>query len=122
VRSWLLGIDVPVVVLFVLLGRQTHDEGNALSDVVVTSAPFLLALIVAWGVTRAWRAPTDVRRGVVVAAVTLVGGMVLRRVVFSEGTAVTFVVVAAGFLTLGLLGWRAIAGGRRSMAALARRG
>jgi hypothetical protein len=44
-----------------------------------------------------------------VCAVTLVVGMVLRRVVFDDGTAWSFVVVATLFLALFLIGWRIVA-------------
>ncbi len=37
---------------------------------------------------------------------TLVAGMVLRNVVFGDGTATSFVIVAALFLALFLIGWR----------------
>ena len=108
-QRWLLGIDVVVVLLFVVLGRETHDEGNALTATLETAAPFLIALAAGWLVTRAWRHPLDLKAGLGVLAVTIVGGMLLRRLVFDEGTATAFVIVATAFLTLGLLGWRLIA-------------
>ena len=113
-RYWLFGIDVAVVVAFVAIGRETHDEANQLTAFVKTAAPFLLALGAGWLVTHIWRAPTDVKRGAAVAITTVVGGMVLRRLVFSEGTAFAFIVVATIFLGAGLIGWRAIANRRGS--------
>lgn len=108
-RSWLLSIDVAVVVVFVALGRETHDEGNAFGAFVETAAPFVLALGGGWLIARIWQAPSDLKRGAVVAATTVIGGMALRRLVFSEGTAFSFILVATTFLSAGLIGWRAIA-------------
>ncbi len=58
---------------------------------------------------RAWRAPASLAGGAVVWAVTVVGGLALRSLVFDRGVAPSFMVVAA--LTLGamLMGWRAAA-------------
>jgi hypothetical protein len=96
------------VLLFVVIGRETHDEGNAIVATLETAAPFLLGLAVGWGVARIWLAPAALRRGVMVVAATLVFGMLTRRLVFDDGTAATFVLVTAGFLTLGMLGWRLV--------------
>ena len=121
-HHWLLGIDVAVVVAFVAIGRETHDEGNQLAAFLQTAAPFLLALAGGWLIARIWQAPTDVRRGALVAVVTVLGGVVLRRTVFSDGTAFTFVLVAAAFLGAGIVGWRAIGGRRRSFSPSGRAG
>jgi hypothetical protein len=48
------------------------------------------------------------RSGLVVAS-TFAIGMVLRRFVFDDGTALSFLLVAAAFLTLFMVGWRMIA-------------
>jgi hypothetical protein len=104
-----VGLDVFVVVLFVAIGRRNHDESGALADVLRTAAPFLGGLAVGWAVVRAWRRPTRVLTGVVVWPVTVLVGMVLRRLVFDDGTATAFVVVATLFVGAGLVGWRALA-------------
>ena len=101
-----VGVDVFSVTLFVAVGRREHERGSAISGLIDTAAPFLLALAVAWVVLRAWRRPTDWRIGVGVWAITLVAGMLLRNLVFDDGTATSFVIVAALFLALFLVGWR----------------
>jgi hypothetical protein len=118
-RYRLLLIDVAVVIAFVLAGRSSHEEALSPSEVGRTAAPFLVALAVGWAATRAWRDPVAAATGAGVFATTLAGGMLLRRVVFGDGTAWTFVVVAGVFLGLGLVGWRLAAGRmtRRSVAA-----
>lgn len=107
--SWILAFDVLAVVVFVAVGRDTHDEAGTVAGVTETAAPFLLALAVAWGATRAWRRPAATRTGESVAALTVTIGMLLRRLLFDEGTAFAFVVVASVFLGLTFVGWRSLA-------------
>lgn len=106
----LLVLDPVFVLLFVAVGRDTHDETGTIGDVVSTAAPFLIAMAAAWIATRVWRDPFGLRAGAVVAAVTVAGGMLLRNLVFDDGTAPAFVLVAAAFLSATLLGWRLAAG------------
>lgn len=100
-----LVVDVVLVVAFAAAGRASHDE-QILVGLVGTAGPFLIALLVGWAAARAWRAPlAAVRTGIPVWLVTVTGGMLLR-VLFGQGTALAFIVVAV--LTLGamLVGWR----------------
>lgn len=101
-----LGIDVFSVTLFVAVGRREHDRDSTIAGLIETAAPFLIALGLAWLVLRAWRRPTDWRAGVGIWAITLVAGILLRNLVFGDGTATSFVIVAASFLALFLIGWR----------------
>ena len=101
-----VGIDVFSVTLFVAIGRREHERASTLAGLIETAAPFLIALAVAWLVLRAWRRPTEWRTGLGIWAVTLTAGMVLRNLVFGDGTATSFVIVAAAFLALFLVGWR----------------
>lgn len=104
------GLDTAAVVMFVAIGRREHERDSAIAGLVDTAAPFLVALALTWLALRAWRSPLDLRTGVGVWAGTLAGGMVLRNLVFGDGTATSFVVVAATFLAVSLIGWRVIAG------------
>lgn len=104
-----VGLDVFVVVLFVAVGRRNHDEEPALSGLLTTAAPFLIGLGVAWAISRAWNAPTSPRKGLAIWPLTVVVGMLVRRVVFDDGTALPFVIVATVFVGAGLVGWRALA-------------
>ncbi|GGR37224.1 DUF3054 domain-containing protein [Agromyces mediolanus] len=100
--------DVLLVALFVVIGRRSHAEGLDLAGLWQTAWPFLAALLLGWLVSLAWRRPLAVwPTGVVVWAVTLVGGMLLRTA-SGQGTQLPFILVAAGTLALFLLGWRAI--------------
>ncbi len=98
--------DAAVVMVFVAIGRRSHDEGSALRGLVETAAPFLLGLTTAWLAARSWQNPFAVRTALMIWPVTVAVGMVLRRVVFDDGTAPSFIVVATTFLGLFLLGWR----------------
>ena len=100
-------VDAVCVVVFVLIGRRNHDEGNTLVEVLRTVAPFLIGLTAGWALlARTGRPGTTWRAGVIVWATTVIVGMVLRRFAFERGTAAAFVVIATVFLGLFLIGWR----------------
>jgi len=102
--------DVVAVLLFVALGRRSHDEGgNVVAGVLSVAAPFLIALAVGWAAARAWRAPMAWRTALVVWPVTVAVGMLLRRFVFDRGAATSFIVVATIATGVLLLGWRLVA-------------
>jgi hypothetical protein len=103
-------LDLAAVVLFVVLGRRNHEEAATLAGTLEVAAPFLLALVAGWACVQAWKRPADLRTGLVVWAVTFGLGMILRNMLFDRGTAGSFVLVAAGFLAVTMLGWRALAG------------
>lgn len=104
---WSAVADLLFVLLFVVLGRRSHDEGGSfLAETVKVVAPFWIALAAGWLVARAWKAPTSPTTGIVIWVVTLVGGMLLRHFAFDRGTATPFVIVAACFTLLFLVGWR----------------
>ena len=102
--------DVVWLAVFVVLGRSSHTEGEALPGVARTLWPFVLGLAIGWAVARAWRRPAPVvPTGVVVWPVCVGAAMVLRAV-SGQGVAVAFIGVALAFVGLGLLGWRAVVG------------
>src|SRR6266566_3872148 len=90
-------LDVGCVLVFVIIGRESHGEG--LAGIASTAWPFLAGLAGGWLGARAWRQPLRLWPG----AVAL--GM-LFRVVSGQGTAAAFIGVAVAFLGLFLLGWR----------------
>ncbi|MGW4245995.1 DUF3054 domain-containing protein [Nocardia sp. NPDC004722] len=112
-------VDVVLVVFFCVLGRRSHDEATLGVGLLRTFWPFGTGLVLGWviavavvsgreGVSaarrfdgRAWW-PT----GVILWLSTLVIGMLLR-VASGQTIAFSFVVVAATFLALFLIGWRA---------------
>lgn len=107
-----IGLDVVVVLLFVVIGRASHHDGGGLPGLGRTAWPFLAGLAVGEVATRAWRRPAALSVGVGVWLSTVAIGMVLR-VIAGQGTAVAFIAVALAFLGLFLLGWRLIAANRK---------
>jgi DUF3054 family protein len=101
--------DLACVLVFVVIGRANHGDGEAVAGVASTAWPFLAGLAVGWLAARAWRRPAGLwPSGVTAWLGTVVVGMVLR-VLAGQGTALSFIVVALVFLGLFLLGWRLLA-------------
>jgi uncharacterized membrane protein YciS (DUF1049 family) len=112
VRSRVLAflLDVTSVLVFVALGRRTHEAGSGMLGYLEVAAPFLLALVVAWlAVLLSRRNPGTLVAGAVIAALTWLLGLLLRATVFDGGTATAFVIVAGLFLFATMLGWRVVA-------------
>ncbi len=103
---WAFAADLAIIVIFVVFGRRTHEQPETLSGTLGALAPFMAALGTGWLSARAWRHPTRIDTGVWVWVTTLGLGMLLRSQVAGQGTASTFVLVAAGFTGAGLVGWR----------------
>lgn len=102
-------VDVVLVLIFVLVGRSSHDEGFTLLGALNTAWPFLAGLAAGWLVLRAWRSPRAiVWTGIGLWAGTVIVGMLLRTV-SGQGIALSFVIVATLVLGVFLLGWRGIA-------------
>lgn len=103
----LLALDLVVVVVFVLIGRATHEEGVLAVGTLVALWPFVLALLIGWLVTARRLPPRSLRAGALIWAVTVLLGLGLRALT-GQGTALPFIVVATLVLGAGLLGWRLI--------------
>ena len=102
-------LDTIAIVVFVAVGRRTHEQDPGFAGVMFTAAPFLIALAVGWFALRAWNRPFGLLTGIGLWAIVMVGGMLLRNHVFDRGTAASFVIVAAAFTAATLIGWRLIA-------------
>jgi hypothetical protein len=100
-------LDIASIVVFVAIGRREHDGDSA--GIASTAAPFLIGLVIAWWAARAWKRPESILTGVTIWPVTVLVGMVARRLLFDDGTAPAFVVVATLFIGLCLVGWRVVA-------------
>ena len=94
-------VDVVAVVVFVAIGRRNHDEGTAISGVLSVAAPFLIALFTSWIGLRTWNEPFARRSWAATWAITVIIGLLLRRLVFDRGIATPFIIVAT--ITLGVL-------------------
>ena len=101
-------VDALLVLVFVLIGRASHDE-NPVLGALITYWPFFVALVIGWILARAWKSPFAVlRSGVPIWVTTVVIGMVLR-VLSGQGVQFSFVIVTSVVLGVFLLGWRGIA-------------
>ncbi len=105
---WFL-LDLILVLVFVAIGRATHDEGVTPGGMLSTGWPFVVALLIGWLAARAWRHPQGLRTGAIVWIITVVGGLGLRVGLTEETAAAPFIVVATITLALLLLGWRLVA-------------
>ena len=107
-RAWTaLAIDIVAVIVFVAIGRRSHEEsGNVVVGALRVAAPFLIGTAAGWLVRRAWQRPMAVATGGWIWATTVVVGLVLRRTVFDRGVAFAFVIVATITLAIFVIGWR----------------
>jgi hypothetical protein len=101
--------DIVWVLVFAAIGRRSHDEHEGVVAVLATAWPFLVGVGVGWVAARAWHRPLALwPTAVAVWAATWAVGMLLR-LATDQGIAPSFQLVAAVFLGLGLVGWRALA-------------
>lgn len=102
--------DLVVVVAFVAIGRSAHDESNAVVGLLLTAAPFVIALALGWLVAAiAKQDQTTVAGGLIIWGCSWILGLAIRGLVFGGGTAPAFMVVAGVSLAVGLIGWRLVA-------------
>jgi peptidoglycan/LPS O-acetylase OafA/YrhL len=100
-------IDVALVIAFVLIGRASHNESAF--GFFTTFWPFLVGLIVGWLISRFWLDPLRINWvAVIIVAITVVVGMVLRAVT-GQGIEPGFVIVTTIVLGVFLIGWRLVA-------------
>lgn len=116
-KRWFWVLDGLVVVAFAVIGREDHGFVSDLWDYARVAAPFLVGLAATIVILRSWRDPLRLRTGLFLAVGTLVLGMLLRRFVWDNGTATTFVAIAGAFFVAGMVGWRLIAVGVRTLLA-----
>lgn len=108
------GADAVAVVVFVLVGRRSHDDGSVVLGTLTTAWPFLAGAGLGWLALLGLRSggcdwsAASLPAGATVLGGTIVWGMLLRRLSGTGGTPVSFVVVATTFLSLALLGWRGV--------------
>ena len=94
-------LDVLAVVVFIVIGQRNHDGASDVYGIISLAAPFLIALATSWAILRTWRGPFNRASFVATWAITVVGGLFLRRVIFDRGIAMAFIIVAV--ISLGVL-------------------
>jgi hypothetical protein len=103
-----IALDVALVLVFAVVGRASHGEDLSALGVVATGWPFvvgcLMGSVLGCLVLRlGW-----LREGLLVWAITVVVGMLLRGIT-GGGLAVGFLIVATIVLAVFLVGWRMVA-------------
>lgn len=101
--------DLGCVLALAAGGKSSHEAGDSDWVVLVIVWPFAVAAVLAH-LALAWQGRQALRvwpEGAVVLAVTYVLGMVLRAI-SGRGLAPGFLVVAALFLAVTMLGWRLV--------------
>lgn len=106
--GWLL-VDVVWILLFALLGRESHEGDTAALAVLGVAWPFLAGYAATALVVGLRRRPRSVGRGAVVWLGSVAGGMAIRTVLEGRLPETAFIVVALLFLGAGLVGWRVVA-------------
>lgn len=108
-------LDAVLVLMFVLIGRRTHENPLDLGGIATTFWPFAAGLAMGWLVSlaRQWP-PAAVTTGITVWLATVAAGMLLRAA-SGQGTAVSFVVVATLVLGAFLVGWRLLGTRRHAL-------
>ncbi|MEP9362512.1 DUF3054 domain-containing protein [Nocardioides sp. CN2-186] len=109
-RLWPLVADLVCVLALALGGKSSHEPGESDWILLTIAWPFAAAAVLAH-LLLARRGRQSLRiwpEGATVVAVTYVLGMLLRAL-SGRGMAPGFLVVAAIFLVVTMVGWRAVA-------------
>jgi Protein of unknown function (DUF3054) len=102
-----IAVDVICILVFAIVGRNSHQEATDLLGVARTAWPFLAGCLLGTLIGRTWRHPYSLAAGVAVWLGTVVGGMTLR-VLTGAGVRPSFIIVASCVLAVFLIGWRAV--------------
>ncbi len=103
-----IAIDLVLVIVFAVIGRASHGEALSLGGVLVTGWPFLLGCLIGSMLACLVLRLSWLREGLLVWAITVVLGMLLRGI-SGGGMAIGFLIVATVVLAAFLVGWRMVA-------------
>jgi hypothetical protein len=107
-RRWYWILDAVVVVSFALIGSDFHGFTFDIVGILGVAAQFLIAQGVGTAALRSRTDPLSIVSGLLIALVTLVGGMLLRRFVWDDRTPLVFILVAGAYFASVMAGWRLI--------------
>jgi len=102
-----IAIDLVLVVVFAVVGRASHGEALSLGGLLVTGWPFLLGCLIGSVLASVVLRLSWLREGLLVWAITVVLGMLLRGIT-GGGMAIGFLIVATIVLAVFLIGWRMV--------------
>ena len=101
-------VDLAAVLVFVAVGRRSHDEASSLGGYLTTAAPFLLGAAASWATIAVSRPGGWLLPAATAWVVTFAIGVLLRRFAFGDGAPPSFIVVTAIVLALLIVGGRAL--------------
>lgn len=102
--------DLVAVLVFTMIGRASHREGDAALGMLAVAWPFAVGALVGHVVARMLARtdePASLRRGALVVIGTVVVGMALRAA-SGRGIETAFLLVTTITLAVLMLGWRAV--------------
>ncbi len=110
-KRWFWVLDVVVVVSFAVIGSDFHGFAFDFLGILRVATPFLIALGGGIAILRAWNKPLSIINGVLLAMISLAGGMAMRHYLWNEGTPKMFILVTGAYFLALMVGWRLIAVG-----------
>lgn len=108
-HRWAIAVDIVVVMAFVVIGREDHGFVSDIGDYMTVAAPFLAGLVITSATMRSWERPINAGVGAILGVGTVTIGMLLRKFVWGDGTALSFVLITFVFIVVGFVAWRLIA-------------
>lgn len=107
-KRWFWVLDIVVVLSFVVVGRDSHGFVTDWEETARVAAPFLIGLGVAALAVRPWRNPASWITGLALGIATTSVGMLLRWLVWEDGTAPVFIVVTSAWIIGLMIAWRVV--------------
>jgi Protein of unknown function (DUF3054) len=103
-----IALDLVLVVVFAIIGRVSHGEALTPGGILLTGWPFLVGCLLGSVLACVVLRLSWLREGLLVWAITVVVGMLLRGIT-GGSLAIGFLIVATIVLAVFLIGWRMVA-------------
>ena len=103
-----IALDLVLVVVFAIIGRASHGEALTPGGILLTGWPFLVGCLLGSVLACVVLRLSWLREGLLVWAITVVVGMLLRGIT-GGSLAIGFLIVATIVLAVFLIGWRMVA-------------
>lgn len=103
-----IALDLVLVLVFAIIGRASHGEALTPGGILLTGWPFLVGCLLASVLACVVLRLSWLREGLLVWAITVVVGMLLRGIT-GGSLAIGFLIVATIVLAVFLIGWRMVA-------------
>ena len=105
----MLIINALLIVIFAIIGVASHDGNLGISNIARVAIPFLLPYLILAAAIKPTKLINNIfPAGLALWLITVVLGPILRSMLFSDTSALAFILVAAGVLAVFILGRRSI--------------